>query len=341
MSLKRVNIYKDAKKYLTLLKYMGLTTYSLPKRGQQRLTMSVTNVAIVVLALLAIAVTLISCNLYCILDRKLYDAIGIIAYVCLDLEIVAVVICSHLQSSGLVEIFRKFKAIDRKLLKFTESSVLIVKTQRIDEYVSRLKSVLPILAMFSDAGLLYNVMGLNVPLGLIFCMAIPHISNLWRSQSGSLYIFFISECTARVEYINNAIEGVLLLKQRIACIETSIAPKPNACYKLDEAKHVMSNMLDVVTKINKTFELHLLIKSVHISAVLLLVAYYAGNFYLLNKNTSAVTAVVYCLYLIAHGIVQLLDLLIDIWFYKKLQHEVSIRSYSWLYKAIIFVNRWI
>lgn len=336
MNLKRVNIYKDSRKYLALLKYMGLITYSLPKPRQQRLRIARRDVAITVLSLLAVAMILISCNLCCLMHREKSDAIGIIAYTCLDLEIVAIVLCSHLQSRGLVEIFSKSKATDEKLLKLTESNVLIVKKERVADFLVKLKHALPLITMLFDAVIItFNRVGKNVSLQLLFCLAIPHISNVLRSQSGSLYTFFIGECTARVKYISNAIEGLLLLKQKIACIETSLAPKANAWYKVDEARNLLSDVLDVVSKINKTFQLHMLIKSLHISIVLLLVAYYAGNVYLFNRNISAVAAVVYCLYLTGHSLVQLFDLLIDIWFYKKLQQEVVlVLSFCELYRNI-------
>lgn len=336
MNVRRVNIYKDSRKYLALLKYMGLITYSLPKPHQQRLTIARTDVVITILSLLAVAVILISCNVCCLSHRQSSDTIGIIAYSCLDLEIVAIVVCSHLQSSGLVEIFTKSKTIDGKLLQLTESNVLIVKKERVADFLAKLKHALPLMTMLFDAVIVtFNTMGKNLPVKLLFCLAIPHISNVLRTQSGSLYTFFIGECTARVKYISNAIEGLLLLKQRIVCIETSLAPKANAWYKVDEARNLVSDVLDVVTKINETFQLYILIKSLHISVELLLVAYYAGNMYLLNGNASTVTAVVYCLYLAGHSLVQLFDLLIDIWFYKKLQHEVMlVLSFFKLYKNL-------
>lgn len=326
MGLRRLDIYRDANEYFTPLRYLGLSIYSLPKPGQmQQLTISKINIIIVVVSLLTVALTLFGCNLYCISGRNnnVDSAFGMIIYIGLDLEIVGVVINAHLQSSRIDEIFKKFRSIDRKLLKLTDSKILIVNEQKFVKLIARVRCGLPVLIVVLDAVLLYKVIDGEVPVKLILCLIIPHFTNIWRSQSASLYTFFVNECTARVKYINSTIEIMLLLKQRIPCIETRIAPKANVCYKLEDAKHLMSIILDLVTEINKAFQFHLLIKIAHISAVLLLITYYAANRYYINRHINVAKEFIYYLYYTGHGLVQISDLLIDIWFYKELQKEVS------------------
>lgn len=322
MCLKRINIYKDASECFTPFKYLGLSVYSLPKRGQkQHMIVTKKSIAIAIICLIVAAITLMSCNLFCFLGKKDFDLYGNIAYTFIDLELIAVVVNSHFQSGSLVKIFKRFTVIDKKLLILTGNTILIMKKDRIVRWVWRFKCALLVFLMIVDGVLLWHS---QVSIRIICCVTIPHISNVWRMQSGSLYMFFINESTERVRYISSFIETMLLLKQRIACIETSITPKSDVYYKLEEAQHLMTIILDLVTKINRTFQFHLLIKLLHVSGILLLAAYYLTNMYLFNKNLSAVASVYYSLYIVCHTFVQFLDVISDIWTYKKLQCQVTI-----------------
>lgn len=339
MCLKRVNIYADANEYFTLLKYLGLNIYSLPTRKQSHLIISKISIAIAVISFLMFALTLISCNVLCLHGRNntIESRMGVIIYICMDLEIVIIIINSHCNSRRLYEIFRRFEIIDRKLQALTETNVLIMKKRSNLHFASKFRYTLSILTFIFDMILMYNSNREQLPPGILFCTAIPQISNVYRTYGVSLFIFFLNECTDRVKYISNAIDALMLLKQRIVCIETSIAPKADVVYKLDAAKHLLSTILDAVTKINKTFQFHLMIKLMHAAAILLLTAYNTANIYLINNNIIAeIDPIIGILYILAHVSYQIIDFLIDIWFYKTLQNEVIvIQVYNEVFNACL------
>lgn len=325
MCLVKADICKDAFKYFAPLRYLGLSVRSVAKQGQpMRIAIAKTNIFIVLtVSLLIAAVTLTGCHFFC--TYKINYAANMTVYVILNAEVMCAVINTHVHSEKMVRIFEELIKVDEKLLKLTECDSLIMEKRKHSYFAFLLRYGLFTCGIVFDLVLVCNDMG-RLPLQLTFCALTPHFCGVLRSHASVLYVFFICECTARVKYVNHALESMLLMKERIPCIEASIAPRADICYKMDEAKFVVSQLLNIVTKINKIFQFVVLLKVMHIFGMTLAVAYFAADVYLFNKSISSAKTFVYSLYLAGHFAILLQDLLIDIWIYKQLHMQVNLAN---------------
>lgn len=309
------DIYEDASFFFTPFKFTGLTVYSLPKRAApRRLTIKPSDILIFIIVLLLLVLLSVWSASSCGNGISPTENSWIIEvlFSMISAEVFCTFVVSHLRSRDLRGAFEELDELGFE--DFRAGRTKTSKSVALSRYGILVAEVL------TDLGFVYFQ---GVDVSFIACAWERYVAQVWRIQTSCLYIFLVLECRQKIAWTNNGIEAALLLKSRIACIENSIPPKPDVCYKVDEARILVSRLMGLVEKINKVFQVQMLLKVFHVFLIVLMLGYFATDTYFYNKNLTSLETTVNLLYLITYSAFFCLDLFLDIWFYGTLEEEVA------------------
>lgn len=224
----------------------------------------------------------------------------------------------NFQCRRLIGIVLALDDFDEKLKWLTESRSLYLPPRGLSfwitcfRYATMLSSLLASVATFESN--VYKVLTyINLANYYIFYTLCMHCS--------CMYIFFICESSKRVRCINNYVERLLSANRVISCIETKILPSPNFPYKIDEVRIAVCNLTNIVSEINKAFQIQLLIK-LSIAAISFLWTIY----YIINTATrgfSVSEIILININSVVWAVLTMLDFAVDIYVYSAFANEVS------------------
>lgn len=312
--MERPDVYIDALWIFLPYKYMGLSTYTLPKNK----TLQPRNIIDIILPVIVVCCVILSIGLRQILcDNSLVFWLYDFMFAMFDVQVLCVMLNAHIKSKHLMKAFERLSLIDKKLetlnndrsLKMAKQSILIVTCFRYSLLV---------------AGLIADItffIAEHINARFFICAFSRYISALWRIQSGCLHVFFIREYTRRMKHIRSLLEQTLFTWETIGFVRD--LRNINKSNNVEDARVIVSRIMEAVSETNRVFEEQILFKVGQVFFVVLVLGYLAADTYFFNQSLSTFQSTFYVMFLITHTVLHCLDMFVDIWYYRCFEQEVK------------------
>lgn len=226
-------------------------------------------------------------------------------------------VTGHICSRRMTKLFKAIDNTDRKLRTLTKNEFQFIRNG------SHLRSFWLIYLRIVIFGVqitiqFYVIRGYVPP----FCFAAYWMAQIVLINCGCLFVFLINYYAEMFELVNCYIQRLMSDNKKIACIETTIAPKVDICYKLEDVRFIYCQLSNIIVKTNKIFQVSLLIKALWTFVFGVLFMYSAVNLFLSYPESYSQVRAMFekilqlCLLLI-------LDFAIDIYAYEALKKKVT------------------
>lgn len=297
MVYKLSNVYESCTKVYFFYKLFGATPYSLyPKR--QLVLFERRNIFANITVITAMLTTWFISREVCLSGKEDTEDVTFIFYdfrssLTLVGQILLWINC-QVNAKKLKLLFEKFKALDESLVHLTKDKCLYFfeRSKWLFPFMCGRHVTFGIFATLEIAGKVYCNEDPN-----FVCLISSYILYALMEQSMLMYLALMCESWKRINFLNDFLRRITVRQKMIFCIEITMMPKANVCYKLEELRLIYLKIEDLVIYINQIFQVGILTKVVAVNLSVINCAFeIAETLYVMETQTQAAVIIIPLLY---------------------------------------------